>query len=112
MWDTFWTGVRVPSPPPKKRMILSVTGKDFFMQLFDIIQAVQVNTRNGGVVIWGGIRDEEQISRIPNLQILHREWFRTDEKAVPYQHLGWKEDYERTSRYWVEDPEYRQPQLI
>jgi len=34
--------------------------------------AIATRTKNGGAVIWGGIRDMEQIVNIPNLQIYHR----------------------------------------
>ena len=34
--------------------------------------AVATRTKRGGAVIWGGIRDMEQIVKIPNLQIYHR----------------------------------------
>ena len=34
--------------------------------------AIATRTKNGGAVIWGGIRDMEQIVKIPNLQVYHR----------------------------------------
>ena len=34
--------------------------------------AIATRTKRGGAVIWGGIRDMEQIVKIPNLQIYHR----------------------------------------
>ena len=180
--------------------VVDLFGKVFQGTIFggNIAKAVQVNTQNGGAVIYGGIRDEEQISRIPNLQIFHRgeepdfirdvtlfsmntavrvgravclpgdvvfagpsgvmfipphlaekvliggekshvrddfgfqrldegiykvnqvharwtmaiwddflEWFKVDEKAKPYQHLDWTEDYERDKKLWEEDPEVK-----
>jgi len=34
--------------------------------------AIATRTKRGGAIIWGGIRDLEQIVKIPNLQIYHR----------------------------------------
>lgn len=192
----------VNSLGPRDVAVIDIYDKVFQGTIFggNIAKALQVNTQNGGAVIWGGIRDEEQISRIPNLQIYHRgedsdfihdatlasvnsavrigravclpgdvvfagpsgvmfipphlaetvliggekshvrddfgfqrldegkyrvnqvharwtmdiwddflEWFKVDEKAAPYQHLDWTEDYEKTRKLWEEDPNITRP---
>ena len=42
-------------------------------------------------MIWGGVRDLQQIAEMPDFQIFHRG---TDPRAEEYRHLNWDEDME------------------
>lgn len=38
----------------------------------NLLTAIRTKTRNGGAVIWGGVRDVEQMARIPDVQVYYR----------------------------------------
>lgn len=38
----------------------------------NLLTAIQAKTKNGGAVIWGGIRDVEQMQKVPDVQVYYR----------------------------------------
>ncbi|MBO5198501.1 MAG: RraA family protein [Lachnospiraceae bacterium] len=38
----------------------------------NLTTAIQTRTKNGGAVIWGGIRDVEQMKKVPDVQVYYR----------------------------------------
>lgn len=38
----------------------------------NLLTAIQAKTKNGGAVIWGGIRDVEQMYKVPDVQVYYR----------------------------------------
>ena len=72
------------SGTPNQWVIDSLTGRDVIViDMFDkvykgtflggnLTTAIHQKTGNGGAVIWGGIRDIEQMHRVPDVQVYYR----------------------------------------
>ena len=61
--------------------------------------AIKTRTKRGGAVIWGGIRDMEQIVKIAGINVYYRGIDPTDPKAEEYRHLTWEEELAEAEKY-------------
>lgn len=79
-----WPGAKGLSGTPNQWVIDSLTDRDVIViDMFDkvykgtflggnLTTAIHQKTGNGGAVIWGGIRDIEQMHRVPDVQVYYR----------------------------------------
>lgn len=79
-----WPGAKGLSGTPNQWVIDSLNDRDVIViDMFDkvykgtflggnLTTAIHQKTGNGGAVIWGGIRDIEQMHRVPDVQVYYR----------------------------------------